>query len=432
MEHTLLIKKVIAGGKGLAALADGMVVMIPGGLPGETVVAHETKSHRGFKEARLVRIVEASPQRVTPPCPYYDLCGGCDLQHAAYPTQLAIKQQILQESLQRARLDLPADQPAPTLPSPLCFGYRSRVRLHLDETGRLGFHQSASNTVVPIRHCLLAVAPINRIIAALVDDSWPERLADRIAAVELIHSPADDRVILVLLPRPDLPATLTADLPDRMHALADAVIVQTQQPGREPNHAPAPALFQDFALRGHAYRLSWDYHCFFQVNTQQNPRMIELALDLLPQRSEPFTALDLFCGMGNFSLPLGLSGATVTGVEHNRRSIDWADHNCRLNGLATAYFIARDVQQQLQAFVAGKVRFDCILLDPPRQGLGKSAALLPLLGPEQIISISCDPATLARDLALISKGGYRITRIIPVDMFPQTHHIESVALLERN
>jgi 23S rRNA (uracil1939-C5)-methyltransferase len=432
MEHTLLIKKVIAGGKGLAALADGMVVMVPGGLPGETVVAHETKSHRGFKEARLVRIVEASPERVTPPCPYYALCGGCDLQHVAYPTQLAIKQQILHESLHRARLDLPADQPVPTLPSPQRFGYRSRLRLHLDQTGRLGFHQSASNTVVPIRHCLLAVAPINRVIGALVDEGWPERLADRIAAVELIHSPADDRVLLVLQPRPGDQVALTAGLPDQMHALADVVILQGEQPGNDPNHAPAATLFQDFILRGHTYRLTWDHRCFFQVNTQQNPRMIELALDLLPLRSPAVTVLDLFCGMGNFSVPLGLNGATVTGVEHNRRSIHWAGHNCRTNGLATARFMAQDVERQLHAFVAGKVRFDCILLDPPRQGLGKAAALLPLLAPKRILSISCDPATLARDLALISKDGYRLTRITPIDMFPQTHHIESVALLERN
>jgi 23S rRNA (uracil1939-C5)-methyltransferase len=159
--------------------------------------------------------------------------------------------------------------------------------------------------------------------------------------------------------------------------------------------------------------------------------MIELALDCLPRHAEPFTALDLFCGMGTFSIPLGLAGAQVTGVEHNRRSIYWAEQNSHANGL-TARFIAEGVEQQLPTLVARKARFDCILLDPPRQGLGKAAALLPLLQPERIISISCDPATLARDLALISKGGYRIRRITPVDMFPQTHHIESVALLERN
>jgi len=427
MEHTLTIKKVIAGGKGLGTLADGMVVMVPGVLPGETVTVCETKTHRGFKEARLVRIEQATPERVVPPCPYYGRCGGCDLQHASYPAQLLIKAQILRESQERAHLELP--QVSSTLPSPLPFGYRSRVRLHLDRSGRLGFHQGASNTVIPIDRCLLAVEPINRVIAALADDGWPGRLAERIAAVELIHSPADGRVFLVLQPRPGLRTPLPADLLARMRPLADEVILET--PGRAPNPQPPPPLSQAFALLKFTYRLSWDHRCFFQVNSEQNPRLIGLALECLPQQPRPFTALDLFCGMGNFSIPLALVGAAVTGVEHNRSSIHWAEENSRAAGLATTRFLAADVEQQINALVADKARFDCILLDPPRQGLGKAAALLPRLAPERILSISCDPATLARDLSLITPGGYRLTRLIPVDMFPQTHHIESVALLER-
>jgi len=136
--------------------------------------------------------------------------------------------------------------------------------------------------------------------------------------------------------------------------------------------------------------------------------------------------------MGNFSIPLGLQGAQVTGIEHNQESIHWAGRNSSEAGLLQARFIAGDVEQQLNQLIARNKRFDCILLDPPRQGLGKVAALLPQLGPQQIISISCDPATLARDLRLLTGSGYRIAQITPVDMFPQTHHIESVALLERN
>lgn len=432
MEHILTIKKVITGGKGLGVLADGMVVMVPGALPGETVCVHETKTHRGFKEARLERLVEASPERVVPPCPYYGRCGGCDLQHAAYPAQLAIKGHILREALERAHLELPPDAPAPTLPSPLPFGYRSRLRLHLDQAGRLGFHQIASNAVVPIRHCLLAVEPINRLIGTLIDGNWPERLRAQIAAVELIHSPADDRVILVLQPRPGPGIPLPPGLLAQMRSLADEVVLQTKKSGRAPILESAATLAQDFALREQSYRLNWDHRCFFQVNSQQTPRMIELVLDLLPRQAEPWTALDLFCGIGTFSIPLGLGGAAVTGVEHNQQSIHWAKHNSRANGLADLRFLAAGVEQQLQTLVARKARFDCVLFDPPRQGLGKAVAILPLLEPERILSISCDPATLARDLALLSKGGYRLTRLIPVDMFPQTHHIESVALLERN
>jgi len=444
MEHTLKITKVIAGGKGLGTLADGMVMMVGGVLPGETVTARETKAHRGHKEGTLVRIVEVSPERVAPPCPYYGMCGGCDLQHAAYPAQLAIKGQILRESLLRARLELPDGQPGPTLPSPNAFHYRHRLRLHLDQSGQLGFHQNGSNAVVPIRRCLLATEPINRVMATLADGDWPQRCKDQVAAIELIHSPADDRVVLVLQPRLPHPSTAAraADLVSQISRadLADSVFLQTEQPGRGRANGSAEStqaaefatLAQDFTVQGHAYQLRWDHRCFFQVNALQNPRMIEMALDLLSPHAKPCTALDLFCGMGNFSIPLGLCGAQVTGIEHNRMSIHWAERNGSAAGLATARFIAVGVEQQLKALVERKARFDCILLDPPRQGLGKAAALLPQLAPERIVSISCDPATHARDLALITQAGYRLTRINAVDMFPQTHHIESVALLERN
>ena len=440
MEHTLKITKVIAGGKGLGTLADGMVMMVGGVLPGETVVAVETRVHRGHKEGDLARIVEASPERVVPPCPHYGTCGGCDLQHAAYPAQLAIKGQILRESLLRARLDLPEDQPGPALDSPNALHYRHRVRLHLDQSGRLGFHQSGSNAVVPIQRCLLATEPINRTLAGLVEGGWPERLSEQIAAVELIHSPADDRVILVLQPRlphpsEGRPAALVNQI--SRAGLADSVFLQTEQPGRRraadsAASAESAVLAQDFVVRGHAYQLRWDHRCFFQVNALQNPRMIELALDLPAPRTIPGAALDLFSGMGNFSIPLGLCGAQITGVEHNRVGVGWAERNSRAAGLATARFIAAGVEQQLKALVERKARFDCILLDPPRQGLGKAAVLLTKLAPERIVSISCDPATHARDLALITGAGYRLTRVGAVDMFPQTHHIESVALLERN
>lgn len=432
MEQTLTIKKVIAGGKGLGLLANGMVVMVGGVLPGETVTVRETKTHRGFQEASLVRIEHAVAERVEPPCPHYGRCGGCTLQHADYPTQLLLKRQILRESLERAHLPLPPDEPGPTLASPLPFAYRSRLRLHLDREGRLGFHEHASNRVVPIERCLLAVDPINRVLGSLAESDWPRRLAGRIAALELMHSPADDRVALVLQPGPGQRRPLPLDLVEAMRPLADLVLPAASTSGPIPDVGVPETFYQDFALHGFGYRLAWNHRCFFQVNSRQNSRLIALALDLLAPQPRPMTALDLFCGMGNFSIPLALTGATVTGVEHNRSSIFWAQANSRANGLTTTRFLAADVERQITTLIAGTARFDCILLDPPRQGLGKAAALLPQLQPERILAVSCDPATQARDLALIGQGGYRLRRLVPVDMFPQTHHIESVALLERN
>jgi len=407
----------------LGTLSDGMVAMVPATLPGETVVARETKNRKGYREMRLVRILEASPDRVEPPCPYYGRCGGCDWQHAAYPAQLEFKRLILRESLVRARLEPPPDHPA--LASPLAFGYRSRLRLHLDQSGRLGFHEQASNTVVEINRCLLAAEPINQVLAALIEGGWPARLAAEIATIELIHSPADATVAVVLTPRPSQRPRHAPQLIDQLHPLAEAVILASIHP------TPARAIFhQDFTAHGQGYHLSWDHRCFFQVNSLQNAQLVATVLDLLPWPAQA-TALDLYCGMGNFSIPLALAGPEVIGVEQNRGSIHWARINSRAAGLTSTRFVADEVERQLRALVDAGARFDTILLDPPRQGAGKAAPLLPLLLPANILSISCDPATLARDLAQIVAQGYTITRLIPVDMFPQTHHIESIALLER-
>jgi 23S rRNA (uracil1939-C5)-methyltransferase len=432
MEHTLTIHKLIHGGKGLGTLADGMVAMVAGVLPGERVTVRETKVFRGHKEAELVRIDEASPDRITPPCPHYGSCGGCNLQHATYEAQLRIKQQILEESLQRARLELPDNQPLPTLPSPQVFGYRHRIRLHLDDEGRLGYHQATSNTVVPIRRCLLATDAINRVLESLGDAGVPVLLRDRFFEIELMQSPADDRVILVLHPRPRVIETGIGALAATLSTLVDAVVLAPSKAGRSPQPDHKIFLEQHFSIHDHEYHLRWAPGCFFQVNAEQNPRLVALALDSLHSLPPAFAALDLFCGMGNFSIPLALHGAQVIGIEHNRESIHWATTNSSDNNLTASRFIAGNVVEKLRRMVRRHQEMDCILIDPPRQGLGQAAALVPQLQPRLIVAISCDPATQARDLQAIIAGGYHLSRITPVDMFPQTHHIESVALLERN
>lgn len=429
MEHTLTIHKLIHGGKGLGTLADGIKVMVAGVLPGETVTVRETKVHRGHKDAEVLRIELPSPERIEPPCPYYGRCGGCDLQHARYGAQLASKRQILLESLHRGRIDLHDDQCRPTLPSPQPLGYRHRIRLHVDADGRVGFHQATSNIVVPIRRCLLATEAINGVLANLVDADLGEQLQGSIDAIELLHSPADDRVLLLLHAAANAKPAQLDPLPALLAPLADVVMMAAQR-GRKQQTQPEAILSQHFSLFDHHYQLNWEAGCFFQVNVQQNMQLITTALHDLDMPS-PCTALDLFCGMGNFSIPLALRGASVTGIEHNRRSLHWAGRNAVEAGLASCRFHIGDVEAQLRQLVKRRSRFDCILLDPPRQGLGKAAALLPALAPRQIVAISCDPATQARDLGQIIAGGYRLQHITPVDMFPQTHHIESVALLQR-
>nr|WP_275888441.1 methyltransferase domain-containing protein [Desulfobulbus alkaliphilus] len=340
---------------------------------------------------------------------------------------------MLAEALQRAHVALPPGQPAAPLPSPKPFAYRYRLRLHLDRKGRMGFHRRASNQVVPIRRCLLVHEQLNQVMARLVDFDWPQKMRTHVQALELLLCPASGRTIVVLEPRQRRRSTNFHIPADSASSPADLVVLATQPSTRGELSPGATALLaQSFNGPRKNYQLSWDHRCFFQVNIAQNTRLVQQALALLSPRSRPWSALDLFCGMGTFSIPLALAGARVTGVEHNRHSLHWAERNNRAAGLQGTRFITADVRSQLETMVAGREAFTSILLDPPRQGLGRTAALLPRLEPEQIIYVSCDPATLARDLGLITAGGYRVQQVIPVDMFPQTHHIESVTLLERN
>ena len=430
MEQTIEIKKVIAGGLGLGRAADGMAVMVAGVLPDETVTVATTRTHRGYLEARLVRVDEPSPDRVTPPCPHYGSCGGCNLQHATYPAQLRLKRAILVESLERAHLDLPAAGVESTLAAPAPLGYRHRLRLHLDADSRPGFYRAGSNEVVPVQHCLLATERLNHLLAQLAEHCPESGIAGRCTGLELLESPADGRTLLVLHTSAADPITT---VPPSLADLADQVFIeQTGRAAQQDATALGGELQQHFTVQDRRYTLTWDHRCFFQVNPLQNERLVDLVFSLVKPRDQPFPVLDLFCGMGNFSVPLGLAGAEVTGVEHNPYSLGHAEANCRAAGLQNTRFLTGDVGHKLRRLTNRETRFPVILLDPPRQGLGKPTALLSELGPEEIISISCDPATHARDLRLLADRGWRLARVVPIDMFPQTHHIESVALLERN
>ncbi len=433
MEQRLKIKKVIAGGRGLALCDDGMVAMLPGVLPGEVVLARTVKALRGHREMEMVQVLEPSADRAAPPCPLYGDCGGCDLQHAAYPAQIHLKREILREALERTHLHLPDGQPEPTLASPQILGYRHRIRLHLDGEGRLGFHRIASNQVVPLASCPLATTAINQALANLNAGNWPQRLASQLSSLELIECPATGRVLLVTHRREQAPPVDDAVL-GQLAALADGVATASSSGDKHAANgmaSPFP-LRQDFALGRLRYSLAWDHRCFFQVNARQNVRLLELALELLDPATGGGSVLELFSGMGNFSVPLALAGATVHGIEHNLSSLGWAEANCQTAGVRTASFSSGDVDRRLHKLLHQGRRFDTIVLDPPRQGLGRTSSQLIELGPRHILAISCDPATQARDLHLMCESGFHLVRIVPVDLFPQTHHIESAALLERN
>lgn len=430
MNHTIQIEKLIHSGKGLARLAGGMVVMTPFVLPGETVLVREAQRKRGHIEAEPLELIEPSPERVAPPCKYYMQCGGCDLQHMSLAAQHQAKGNIIRELLQRAGV-VPGEQAiTPVMASPLPFHYRHRMRMQISPGGEIGFHRAGSNTVVDIERCLTATEPLNNALRELRDSGIAGKLAPAVKEVELLHSPSDDRVFCILhphdkqtIPRQGLPSTAFRHI--SVLAVRNGRTVEIIAGDKNAK------LSQDFASndRGRSYTLSWTPGCFFQGNAGLNAGLVRHACGLTENSNT--TILDLFCGMGNFAVPLALQGARVTGIEHNPESVALAISNAA--GLqAGAEFLDRDVSKWLRRAVKHSQTFDTVFLDPPRQGMGRDIDLLAALQPSHIIYISCDPATLARDTAYLAGHGYSLENLTPFDMFPQTHHIESAALLRLN
>ena len=424
IQHLLEIQKIITGGMGLARLENGMVAMVPHVLPGELVEVEETKQHRGYVEASVLRIIRFSPDRRPPRCELFGRCGGCHLQHAVYAAQLAAKEGIVEEMLARAGLE-PVRGMAPILTAPQTMRYRHKLRLHMGRNGQIGFHQAKSNTLVPVCRCLLACDPINDALARLAAMD----LGDSFAELELLCSPVDQGVAAIFR------------LKKKRQQVAEKQLARIQEQSglasialRRGRAIEAVGdwftLRQDFSVAEQEYALAWDCRSFFQVNPTQNEQLVRLVLQLTGEVSGK-SVLDLYCGMGNFSIPLALAGAEVHGVEVNPHAIRAAADNAERAGLADR---ARFTSMPVEKFVCTAIKTgpEFVLIDPPRQGLGRAASRIAGLGAARIVYISCDPATLIRDLKIITERGYALTSLQPVDMFPQTSHIESVALLEKN
>uniref|UniRef100_UPI0040566963 class I SAM-dependent RNA methyltransferase n=1 Tax=Candidatus Electronema sp. TaxID=2698783 RepID=UPI0040566963 len=429
MRHIVRIEKIIAGGSGLARTAAGQVILSGFVLPGERVELREVRRKSGHIEAELAQVLEPSAERVPPRCPLYGDCGGCDLQHGSSAEQLRIKQAIVTETMQRAHVPLPANGVEDVLPSPQQWGYRHRLRLKISPDGQLGFFKKRSNEFVAVNCCLTAAVGINAALAELTASGCLRGLADE---AELLQSPADGQITLVLPLREKQQIAATM----RQIAACASIAHIGGNAGKafQPLYSrdKSAPLAQEITLPklGKSCVLSWAGGCFSQVNPGQNARLIALALELAGDVRGK-SVLDLYCGMGNFSVPLALAGGNILGIEGSPESVRWAQRNAEIAG-AEARFSATDVSDSLRRLVKKQQRADIVLLDPPRAGIGPAAALLPELQAERIIYISCDPATLARDLRSLCGSGYALRRLIPVDMFPQTHHIETVALLERS
>ncbi len=393
----LKIEKLVHGGLGLARW-EGRVVLAPFVLPGETVRLRIAGRRPGRLLGRLEEIREPAAGRVAPPCPYFQSCGGCMLQHADYALQLELKRAILAESLRRIGKISPPEEIAAIAGPP--WDYRNRVQFHLDGR-RIGFFQPGSHRLCPVARCLIASPAVNRTLAALTEMLPDARFPRFLRSLEVF---TNERQVQL---------NVTAAAGGRAVARRFFQWCAERIPG-----VAEGAL--DYETGGETYRVG--YRSFFQVNRFLIEPLVACAL----QDAQGETALDLYAGVGLFSLPLARRFHRVTAVEAGGGAARDLEFNAARAGRPI-----RVERSAAERYLAGlKAPPDFVLADPPRAGLGRQAtAELLRLKPPRLTIVSCDPATLARDLGALSAGGYRLERLALVDLFPQTHHLEAVAAL---
>jgi 23S rRNA (uracil1939-C5)-methyltransferase len=422
-------------GRGVGRV-EGKTVFVSGALAGETVRARQTGRNRHFDEAETLEVLTASLDRVTPRCAHFGICAGCVLQHLAEDKQIVAKQQVLLDNLQRIGHVQPGTVLTPLTDA--AWGYRRKGRFSVrfvEKKGRtvVGFRELNPRFVAELSECHTIVPELGTqlpTITALVESLDGKRT---IPQIEFIAG--DGPVALVFRHLEPLGEADRERLMEFAKTTGFAVLLQ---PGGVDS---VQALFPDsvpleFAIPGYDLRLAFKPLDFIQVNAGLNQKMIASALELLdPQPGERI--LDLFCGLGNFTLPLARRAGTVVGIEGDAGLVARARENALRNGISNAEFHAADLAKDLSSepwmrSPADGRGFDKLLLDPPRAGAAEVLLQLPLKGIRRIVYVSCHPGSLARDAGfLVRERGYTLKAAGAMDMFPQTAHVESIALFER-
>jgi 23S rRNA (uracil1939-C5)-methyltransferase len=419
------IEKLVYGGEGLGRLSSGQTVFVSGVLPGELVRARITGKRKGVFHAIAEELLEPSPDRIAPPCGGEKQCTGATWPFIAYPAQLRLKEEVLLDTLRRTGGMAPKHA-LPILASPKTDHYRLRTQFNVrSEKGqqRFGFFRQGSYSLVEVEDPFLIHPLINRTLAAL------RKLVDLLPPLLEVHinaSPAGEVHLLLfgaedaLKPLEPFFAGLQKAVPEVIGMTGFAKKKKAFSLGRNTMTLDVEGLTLH-ATEGN----------FFQVNWDQNRNMVRTVLDFAgPAGSE--TVLDLYCGIGNFSLPLAKQAEKVIGIESGFSAIEDARKNAQLNNITNTEFIADDLQKGLKPLLERKMKADVIVLDPPRAGATlKTLERILAFVPRKIVYVSCNPSTLARDLKFFHLFGFRLDRLQPVDMFPWTYHIECVAEMVR-
>ncbi|MGA7984156.1 MAG: 23S rRNA (uracil(1939)-C(5))-methyltransferase RlmD [Burkholderiales bacterium] len=430
---TLEIESLDAEGRGVARNAEGKVVFVEGALTGERVEVQLLHRKPKFDLARTVAVVRESSSRRAPRCRYFGVCGGCATQHIDARTQLAAKQRWLEDCLQR----IGKVKPETVLPMVYGeeWGYRRRARLTVRRVAKkggvlVGFHERHSSYVVDMLSCEVLPPRISRLIPRLRALVESLSIRQRLPQIELAMGDAADALVFRNLD----PLEAGDEQELREFAQQEGVSVWLQPSGPDSAHAfhPLPAPSLDYVLPEYGLRIAFRPTDFTQVNHGVNRVLVSRAVRLLdPQPGERIG--DLFCGLGNFSLPLARMGAQVLGLEGSATLVERARENAAANGLRDlAGFDSADLYGAGAGGFAARGPFDKLLIDPPRSGAVEAVKALPEAWPRRIVYVSCDPATLARDAgALVHAKGFRLVAAGVVNMFPHTVHVESIALFER-
>ena len=418
-------------GRGVARREDGKAVFVAGALPGETVLAEPTARSRRFDEARTLEVLAASPERVPPRCPHFGTCGGCVLQHLAQDRQIVAKQQVLLENLERIGKVAPGRVLEPLTAD--SWGYRRKGRFSVRRVNKkdktlVGFREQDPRFVADLGQCHTVIPQIGmkiQALAALVDGL---QAREQIPQIEFIAG--DDAIALTVRHLAPLDEADRAALAAFGREHGFSMFLQPKGPDSvHPLDGQAPAL--SFRLPQWEVELAFEPLDFIQVNAGLNQKMIARALELLDAQAGE-RVLDLFCGLGNFTLPLARTVAEVVGVEGDAGLVARARANAQRIGLGNAQFFAADLTTDQRGTPWMRAGFDKLLLDPPRSGADEVLKQLPLQGIDRIVYVSCHPGSLARDAGfLVHERGYRLVAAGVMDMFPHTAHVESIALFER-
>ena len=423
-KQKLDIERLANDGRGIG-FVDGRSWFVAGALPGEEVEARVLATRAQVVEARTERVLRAVEQRRQPPCIHAGQCGGCTLQHLPHGEQLALKQRSLTEQLQRVAGVQPDEWAAPLVGSEFAYRRRARIAVRWDVKHKhldVGFRAASSQDIVAIGDCPVLVQPLQTLLRALPAQLRGLDKPQAIGHVELFHGTQSAILVRHTAPLGE------ADV-QRLRAFCSEHAAQLWLQGTGKPEADQQGQKLGYRLEPWNLELQYRPGDFVQVNGQVNQAMVEQALDwMAPHTGE--RVLDLFCGLGNFALPLAQTVAEVVAVEGVEAMVLRARANAEDNGLGNAHFFQADLSKPLAEAHWASRGFDAILLDPPRDGAFEVVKGIHRLGARRLVYVSCNPATLARDTAELVAQGYRLKRAGILDMFPQTAHVEAMALFE--